>query len=361
VGKRIERALLVMAALAAWAAGAPVAGARTGLIGTVELGNRVGFGRFIVDNPRHHVFLTEDQAGAVVEMSSGGRRLITIRKLPGAYGLAIGGRYLYVAVQAAGRIDRVDLTHPGRGARRFVTRISGPRWLAFTDHRLWVGTAPPSEGDSRVLSINPTTRRRRALRGPFLYGADFATSPREPSVLYLAEAESEPEGLFRFSLNAFPPHLTATNPRYWDGAWGGMALTADGSRLEGSAGGDGAFQELCSRTLRPDGIVYPGSTYPAAISTSASGLVATALSQYNRPDLAVYRTGVTKPFWTASDRADDGILDAGAILSADGRRLYSALTAPAVGGPAYLVHAYALPRAPRHSAKDPCPRPARPR
>jgi hypothetical protein len=322
----------------------------------VNLGTQAGFARFALDSTHGHVFVSEPQAGAVVELNARGRRLATISGLPGAWGLAIGGGYLYVAAQAGGYVARIDLTASHPTPRTFVSGLPGPRWLAFVAGRLWIGTAPASGVDSTVVAVNPSTRAERSF-GDFR-GADFATSPADPHALYVAEAAVEPEPLHRYSLTTFPPRESASNLRYWHGGWGDMVLSADGSRLDGAAGGNGAFQELCSQTLQPDGVVYPGHDYPMAVAASASGLLATGLSEYNSPNLAVYRVGVTAPFWTTTSGIDQDVQYGGVAISANGRTLYAAVDATAPGGPTLLLETYALPAPGGQRAGDPCPIPA---
>lgn len=324
---------------------------------TTDLGTQAGFARFAVDGAHGHVFVSEPQAGAVAVLDTEGHLLRTIAGLPRAYGMALGGSYLYVAAQTAGEVARIDLNNP-TSAQTFVSGLPNPTWLGFAANRLWVGTAPQSTGDSSVISIDPVTGSEQTFGNGSFYGADFATSPSDPDALYMAEAEEEPEPLHRYDLSAFPPRETASNPRYWSGAWGGMALSADGSRLEGAAGGDGAFQELCSQTLQPDGIVYPGTDYSVAVATSATGVLATGLSGYDSPNLAAYRVGVTAPFWTATTPSEDWVDDAGVALSPDGRTLYAAVEGSAAAGPTLLIVTYALPPAPSQPVSDPCPLPA---
>jgi hypothetical protein len=90
---------------------------------------------------------------------------------------------------------------------------------------------------------------------------------------------------------------------------------------------------------------------------SASGVLATALDGYQAPELAAYRVGVTRPFWTATN--SDSVVQDGLALSTDGRRLYTAVDTPATHGPALLIEAYALPPTPRENAPNPCPLPRR--
>jgi hypothetical protein len=79
---------------------------------------------------------------------------------------------------------------------------------------------------------------------------------------------------------------------------------------------------------------------------------------YDSPNLALYRVGVTTPYWSATTPNDDWLESAGLALSPDGRTLYAAVDGAAPGGPALLIDTYALPPAPAQSVSDPCP-PAR--
>jgi hypothetical protein len=325
---------------------------------TADLGTQTGFGRLAVDGVRGRVFVSEPEAGAVAELDSQGDLLRTISGLPGAYGLAIGGNYLYIAAQKVGSIARIDLGSPSPSAQTFVSGLPNPTWLAVAANRLWVGTAPQATGDSSIIAIDLSTGAQQSFGNGAFYGADFATSPADPDALYMAEAEVDPEPLHRYDISTFPPRETASNPGYRNGPPGGMALSSDGSRLEGADGGDDAFQELCSQTLQPDGVVYPGAYFPAAVATSATGILATGLGSYNSPNLAAYRIGVTTPYWTATTPSEDGIHDAGVAIAPDGSTLYAAVDGTAPGGPALLIETYNLPAAPNPTAADPCPKPS---
>jgi hypothetical protein len=332
------------------AAGTPKAGR------VVDLGTRAGFAQFAVDSAHGHVFVSEPQAGALAEFSAQGRLVRRFPGLPGAWGLVIGGRYLYVAAQSAGYVARVDLAASRPSAHVFVSGLRGPRWLGFAAGRLWIGTAPEATGGSTVVSVDPPSRRRRTFGGRFS-GAEFASSPAAPDELWMAEAEVEPAPVHRYDISTRALRQKASNPGPWPGNLGEMALSADGSRLESAAALEGPLRELCSQTLKPDGITYPSHAFPSAVATSASGLLATALDEYNSPDLALYRVGARRPFWTAT--TGQGVQKDGLALSADGRRLYTAVDAPAAGGPTLLIETYLLPPAPYRRPRNPCPLPKR--
>jgi hypothetical protein len=350
-------ALVVLAAVLGVAPGrVAAAGGRRGPQRVVDLGTRARFGRFVVDGVRGDVFLSEPAPGAVVELDEQGQRVRTFSGLPGAYGLVIVGRYLYVAVQSAGEVARIDL-----GARRpsvhvFISRLAGARWLAFTYGRLWIGALAKVIGAWNMVSVDPATRRRRRFSEEF-YGTDFVTSPADPDALWMAESGEEPAPLHLYRLGVGTLHQTAINRDPWEGNLGEMVLSPDGSRLDAAASIVGPFHELCSQTLRPDGVVYPGYPFPSAVAMSASGVLATALDGYQAPELAAYRVGVTRPFWTATN--SDSVVQDGLALSTDGRRLYTAVDTPATHGPALLIEAYALPPTPRENAPNPCPLPRR--
>jgi hypothetical protein len=320
---------------------------------TTDLGVASGFGRFAVDGARGEVFISEPTAGAVAVLSRGGGLRAIVHRLPGAYGLAVSGRYLYVAAQKGGFVARIDLAARHLSGRRFVSGLAGPRWLTITAGRLWVGTAPIATGTSSVIAVNLRTRSRRRFGGAF-YGADLVSTPTQPQTLYMAEAEEEPTPLHRYSVRRFPPRQTATLGRFGGGAWQNMAVSSDGARLE-SADGSGGFIELCSRTLRPDGIVYPGGAYPAAVATATPDLLATGLTGYNSPNLRLYRLDAHQPDWTATTTGSQFLWPGGAVaLAPGGRNLYTAVEGPAPEGPTLLIETYALPRQRGRVTRRPC-------
>jgi hypothetical protein len=352
-GRRRLRAIVwVVSALSVIMAGTAAAAPRPRY--TADLGVTAGFGRFAVDGARGEVFVSEPMAGAVAVLSRGGRLRATVRHLPGAYGLAVSGRYLYVAAQKGGFVARIDLAVRHLSARRFVSRLAGPKWLTITAGRLWVGIAPIATGASSVVAVNLRTRARRRFGGAF-YGADMVATPTQSQTLYMAEAEEEPTALHRYSARRFPPRQTAALGRFGGGAWQNMAVSSDGTRLE-SADGSGGFIELCSRTLHPDGVVYPGGTYPAAVATAAPDLLATGLTGYDSPNLRLYRLDARQPYWTATTTGSQFLWSGGAVaLAPGGQTLYAAVQGPAPEGPTLLIETYSLPRQRGRAVRRPCP------
>jgi hypothetical protein len=70
-----------------------------------------------------------------------------------------------------------------------------------------------------------------------------------------------------------------------------------------AAGSPYQFEELDGTTLQPDGIVYPGQAYPAAVAVSPGkgGRLATGLTGgYVSPDINIDPLGVPEALHTAS-------------------------------------------------------------
>jgi hypothetical protein len=339
-GRRLRVAVVVAFACAALLPG--LARAETDL-------GPIGFGTVVVDNTRGHVYVSGPSANVVDVLDFSGGHLATIPNLPGAWGMALDARYLYVAESTAGSIARIDLDSPAFSVTQLANGLQQPHWLVMTSGKLWASIAVlPCCGWGSLASIDPKSGRTRVFTDTY-YSPDLATSPGVPDTVFLAEDGLSSGSVYRIDVSA-PPKLRvrASNPMTDEPNIQDLAVSPDGTRLLPAAGGAGSFPELNATTLEFDGLVYPGDTYPVAVATSPGrgGLLATGLTGgYVSPDIAVYPLGQTSPIFTATTLTWNGTANVrphGLALTADGSRLF-AVTDSDVYGTNTIFNSFLLP------------------
>jgi hypothetical protein len=287
----------------------------------------IGFGTVVVDDARSQVLVSGPTANVVEVLDHSGNVVTTIPNVYGAWGMVVNGRYLYVAESTAGAIVRIDLTMPGLGATPIATGLFQPRWLALAGGKLWTTVAASGfNGYGMLTSIDLKSGAVRAFSQMY-YSPDIAASPGAPDTLFLAEDGLSPGTVYR--LDVTPKPRVRASARTDQSNIEDLAVSPDGTRVIPASGAPYYFEELNSSTLQPDGIIYPGNPYPAAVAVSPGrgGLLATGLTNgYSSPDIAVDPLGTPAPIFTASTNNPDGTANVrphGLALTADGSMLFA--------------------------------------
>jgi hypothetical protein len=334
----------LLAAVAALSAFALPATARAA---TTDLGP-IGFGTVVIDDARAHVYVSGPTAGAVEVLDYSGNVVATIPNLPGASGLALSGRYLYVAETSAGAIARIDLDSGTYAATPFAAGLLEPHWLAITGSRVWstVSTLPCC-GWGALASVDLKSGRTKTFPQRY-YSPDVAATPAVAGTLFVSENGLSPGAIHRVDVSPAKLRTVAENTFTDQSNIEGIAVAPDGTRVIPAAGSPAAFEELSAATLQLDGVVYPGDSYPSAVAVSPGrgGLLATGLANgYTSPDIAVYPIGNTTPIFTATTLTWNGtsnVLQHGLALTQDGSVLF-AMTASDVYGTDTIFNSFVLP------------------
>ena len=131
--RTIGRGITLLAALAMAAGNLSVPGAtRAFASGPTSLGV-TSFGRILVDAANSHVFVSSPGSSSIIVLDYTGAIVKTITGEAGAYGMALSGSTLYVALSTAGAIEKIDTcTHgtsswpPASSGRQPATVRNGP-------------------------------------------------------------------------------------------------------------------------------------------------------------------------------------------------------------------------------------------
>jgi len=308
----------------------------------------VGFGTVLVDDARSHVLVSGPTGNVVEILDFSGNVVGTIPNLYGAHGMVINGRYLYVTESTAGAIVRIDLTAANPTPTLIANGLLQPWWLVLTGGKLWATVSQPGmSGWGAIASVDLRSGKVNTFSQMY-YSPDLATSAALPNTLFLTEDALSPGSAYRIDVSSAKLKVKASNTFMDQQNVEGLAVSPDGTRVIPASGYPYYFEELSAATLQPDGLIYPGQAYPAAVAVSPGrgGLLATGLdSAFGGPNIAVYPLGTPAPIFTATTTNASGqesVLLHGLALTADGSRLF-AVSPSDVYGTDSLFDAFVIP------------------
>jgi hypothetical protein len=241
---------------------------------------------------------------------------------------------LYVAESTAGTVARIHLKTLVR-AKNLGSGLIQPYWLAITGGKLWV-TVDVLNGYGQLESVNLTTGAGTAFTTNY-YSPDIVSSPGAPNTLFVAEDGLSPGSIYRLDVASGTPVEVAgvnTNQENIEQ----IVVSTDGKRLIPASGWPYEFQELSATTLQPDGVIYPGQAYPAAVAVSSKGggRLATGLT-FGTPDLEVDPLGTPAPiFSTTTNAGSPNVLPHGLALNTAGTEVFAVGASTAYGTDAEL-------------------------
>jgi hypothetical protein len=330
---------------------------------SVNLGP-IGFGAAVVDAAHAHVFVSGPKGNVIDELSYSGSVISQI-SVPSPEGMVINGQDLYVAESLAspsGAVVKIDLN-----STTLATGLNSPQWIVTTGGELWITEASSfGSGWGNVSKVDPSTGHVTEFPNnsamQMVYGPDLATSPGDPSTLFVASDGESPGQVERIDVSSASPTNMATSPFGDTDNIEGVAVSADGTRVIPAAGAtqDSSgythyqFLEYSSSTMTSDGVIYPAHPYPSAVATSPSGLIATGLdngalidsSGQPIPDINVYPLGSTTATFsttTANSSGDSNVRPHGLALEQAGTFLF-AVTSDDVYGTNTIFDSFPLQR-----------------
>ena len=256
-GKRrlLTRPLLAATVLVVLIAAGSLASA-TASAAETDLG-AIGFGAIVVDNARGHVLVSGPRANVVDVLDFAGNLLATIPSIDGAYGMVIKGHTLFVAESTAGAVVEVNLKTLAVTKSPLVTGLRNPRWLAIAGGALWITTGS-EHGWGGLAAVSFASRELRQFEEDAYYEPDLATTPANHDELFVASDGVSPGSIYRLNVSSGAPVVAASGIGLNQENIEGLAVSPSGKRVIPASGWPYDFEELSAKTLKPDGIVYPG-------------------------------------------------------------------------------------------------------
>jgi hypothetical protein len=287
----------------------------------------IGFGAVAVDSTREHVFVSGPKANVVDVLNFSGKLIATIPNIYGADGMVIEGDTLFVAEGTDGTVVQINLTTLATAGSPLVTKLEKPRWLAIAGGALWV-TTNGCCGWGRLDSVSLKSHAVKQFRTEY-YEPDLATSPADPDELFVAEEGVSPGSVYRLNVTGRKLKVAAKNTSTNQQNIRDLAVSPDGTRVIPASGAPYDFEELSARTLKPDGVIYPGEAYPSAVAVSGpeADLLATGIASASGPDIRVDPIGIPSPIFEATTHSSayfQSIPPHGLALSANGQMLFAA-------------------------------------
>jgi hypothetical protein len=295
------------------------AGTSTPLVGT-------SFGSMVVDDVNQHVFVSSPSVNTIAVYDFDGQLVTTIPNIGGASGMVISGSSLYVAESTVGSVEAINLATLADSGP-LATGLADPTRLVFAAGRLWTTTTGP-DGQSDLLTSVTLGGGVTVFPTPY-YGADLATSPATPNMLYVAADGFIPGSIYELNVSSGTPVVTVKNTDTDQYEINQLAVSPNGERVIPAANYPDNFEELRASTLTADGTTYPGEDTPSAVAISPAygGLLATGTYDYTDfsypQDILVYQLGTSTPLFRASTGEFANVVAHGLALSADGSQVFA--------------------------------------
>ena len=288
----------------------------------------IGFGSIVVDNVREHVLVSGPSANVVDVLGFSGEPIATIPGVYDARGMVIKGDTLFVAESAAGTIAEINLKTLTLDKGPLATGLHNPRWLAIAGGELWVTTGS-GYGWGGLASVNLKSHEVRQFEEDAYYEPDLATPTADHDELLLASDGVSPGSIYRLNVSSGAPVVAASATGLNQENIDDLAVSPNGKRVIPAAGWPYDFEELGASALKPDGVIYPGETYPSAVAVSGrrANLVATGLASAFGPDIRVDPIGSATPIFEATTyglQETHSVEPHGLALSASGKELFAA-------------------------------------
>jgi hypothetical protein len=292
-----------------------------------DLGD-IGFGAVVVDNAREHVLVSGPTVGVVDVLNFSGELIARIPNIDGVRGMVIKGHTLFVAESTAGSVVEINLKTLAVAKSPLVTGLHNPRWLAIAGGSLWITTGS-GDGWGGLAAVNLASHELRQFGEDAYYEPDLATTRADRDELFVASDGISPGSVYRLNVSSGAPVVTMSGIGLNQENIEGLVVSPNGERVIPASGWPYDFEELSASTLKPDGVVYPGEAYPAAVAVSGrrANLLATGLFATRGADIFVDPIGSTTPIFEATTYSfgeTHSIAPHGLALSANGKALFAA-------------------------------------
>jgi WD40 repeat protein len=319
--KRVSRrALVIFISLLAGLAAQPA------LAGTATPLSLTSFGNMVVDDTHQQVFVSGGGFGSsIVVLDFDGQLVTTITGQQGATGMALDPSTgtLYVALQTANSISRINTDTLTEISRFTTTGMSGPRRVALAGGRVWFDYNCGGPGGIGSAALDGTGVE---VEG----GVDcvtFATSPGDPDLLAAAVIQGSSVRVYDVSTGALVETASESSP----GGTAGIrdiALTPDAAEMMIASNEPNSINSflLSDFTLARS---FPTGPYPVAVASTADGqFVAAGAEAAAAPDIFIFQADETPVRSWDVGGASNLLSDRGLAFSANSQRLFAVTHTP---------------------------------
>ncbi|MCB1016914.1 MAG: S-layer homology domain-containing protein [Acidimicrobiales bacterium] len=271
------------------------------------------FGDIVTDPATGRVLVSFDDSIAVFDAEGQPETVLT--GLPGARGMAVDGRSLWVALATSGSLAQVDLdTLTVAEVLAAGTTVTGS--VAVVGGKVWF---PVGSSDRRSLMMYDPATGVFDDRGGSVYGGRVVAIPGSDTHLLFHDVGLSPFSVYRVDLTTDPirvegdvPHGEGSNLREVAATDHGTFVTASGSPYQ--------FPEFSLTTMQRSGVAYTATNYPSGIDYTAAegGYLAGATQSTNQ--VYVYRDGHPSPMLNFKTTTEPEYL--GVELADDARHVY---------------------------------------
>jgi hypothetical protein len=297
-GRTIRRAITLLGTLAIAAGSAsslPAAAAGPTSLGVTS------FGRILVDAATSHIFVSSPGSSSIIVLDYTGTIVKTITGEAGAYGMALSGSTLYVALSTGGAIEKID-TGTLLDSGQLVNGIVHPTDLVLAGSKLWTTTGNCANWTVQLVSVDPAAVTPTVVTYPsafdstngLSYCAAFASNPTaNPNLLLAWDLGLSPANITSFDVSSGSPVQVTTARENALGNLQDVAVNPDGTHFITASGAPYEFDEWAVAGLGQDGVIYPANTYPTAVATiGANGnVMAGGLNGIYDFDFYAYKIG----------------------------------------------------------------------
>ena len=294
--------------------------------GTATPLSLTSFGSIAVDDANGHVFVSGGQFGnSIVVLDFDGNVVTTISGEQGANGMAIEASTgtLYVALQTANAISKIDTGTLAETSRFATTGMSGPRKLALAGGRVWFDYncgGPGGIGSAALDGTDLTTEG-----GPEC--VTFATSPGDTDLLAAAVIRRESAYVWDVSSGNLVQTASLATPGGADDIRD-IALSPDASELLVASANPSSVNSflLADSSLAHS---YATGPYPLAAAITKDGqFVAAGVQAASNNDVFVFASDETPVRSWDVGGSTNLVSDRGLAFSGDSLRLFAVTHSP---------------------------------
>ena len=296
------------------------------LAGTATALSLTSFGSIVVDDAHEHVFVSGGQfASSIVVLDFDGNIVTTITGEQGANGMALDPATgtLYVALQNANAISKIDTGTLAETSRFTTTGMSKPRKIALAGGRVWFDYNCGGSGGIGSAALAGTDVTTEG--GPDC--ATFATSPGDTDMLAGAVIRGEDAYVWDVSSGNLVQTTSFSTPGGADDLRD-IALTPDGSELLISAAN---LSTINAFLLADSSLAHSYATGPDTLAvaiTADGGFVAGGADAPSGKDIFVFESDETPVRSWHVGGSTNLVSDRGLAFSADNTRLFAVTHSP---------------------------------